>query len=367
MPKKKTNPNEDPQGDLLYDRMPGADAVKKEDIEGFNVDLNFETQEGATDEETETAQEDTSGDETIIQEGQEDTGTKEQVEAEAETDTSPEDLVEEPVAEGDEQTARSDDGGVEEPVLEEEPVKTKAPMVPKSRLDEVLAKNKVMQKKLKDIEQAEAAEQADAPKYDFSEKETEYQQLLLDGDMNQAAVIRNEIRVAEKEQVMFEVKKEMGQTVQQNQEAQELQAKAKEIESTFPILDQNSTIYDEGLTQEVMELRDAFMIQGYGAADSLARATEYTLSAKRPELLQTVGDSTVQGNENVVTQEQVQQRKQKNTVRKKVAAAKSQPPEMKGEGAGERGEKNVDIDILSDDEFMALPEDTLRRMRGDFG
>ena len=26
-----------------------------------------------------------------------------------------------------------------------------------------------------------------------------------------------------------------------------------------------------------------------------------------------------------------------------------------------------DKGILSDDEFMALPEDTLRRMRGDFG
>ena len=54
-------------------------------------------------------------------------------------------------------------------------------------------------------------------------------------------------------------------------------------------------------------------------------------------------------------------------VKKKVAAAKSQPPAMKGEGAGERGEKPVDRDVLSDDEFMALPEETLRRMRGDFG
>ncbi|HIF32621.1 MAG TPA: hypothetical protein EYQ75_13315, partial [Planctomycetaceae bacterium] len=80
MPKKKTNPNEDPQGDLLYDRMPGADAVKKEDTEGFSVDLNFDTQEGAADEEAETAQEDTPGDEAVVQESQEDADTKEQVE-----------------------------------------------------------------------------------------------------------------------------------------------------------------------------------------------------------------------------------------------------------------------------------------------
>ena len=35
-----------------------------------------------------------------------------------------------------------------------------------------------------------------------------------------------------------------------------------------------------------MELRDAFIYQGYGAADSLAKATEVTLLSKKPELLQ---------------------------------------------------------------------------------
>jgi len=30
-------------------------------------------------------------------------------------------------------------------------------------------------------------------------------------------------------------------------------------------------------------------------------------------------------------------------------------------------EKKVDISLLSSDEFEALPDETLRRMRGDFG
>ena len=372
MAKKKANPNEDVQGDVIYDRMPGADAITKEDAEGFNVDMNFETvseDEGVTDEETETPQEDTLGDETNLETSPEELEAKEQGETEPEAEDSSENVVEETMADADADATRSDDGGVEEEVFEEAVAedKPKAPMVPKSRLDEVLAKNKKMQKRIEEIEQAEAEAKAEAPQYDFASKEQEYQQLLLDGEMNQAAVVRNEIRTAEKEAMMFEVQQQMGQTVQQNQEAQELQAKANEIESTFPILDQNSPSFDEGLTKEVTELRDAFMVQGYGAADSLARATEYTLAAKRPELLSTAGDSSLQGNENVVTQEQVQERRQKTTVKKKVAAAKSQPPAMKGEGAGERGEKPVDIDVLSDDEFMALPEDTLRRMRGDFG
>ena len=367
MAKKKTNANEDPQGAVIYDRMPGADAIKKEDAESFKVDMNFETEEGEPNEEVEETETVASGDEADLQEGTEEPETEAKAETEESADSSGEEVVEQTVEADDAETARSDDGGVEDEALEEEPVKKKAPMVPKSRLDEVLAKNKVMQKKLLDIEQKEAEAQAEAPKYDFAVKETEYQQLLLDGEMDKASVIRIEIRAAEKEAMMFEVKKEMGQTVQANQEAQELQTKAKEIESTFPVLDQNSTTFDEGLTQEVMELRDAFMVQGYGAADSLARATEYTLAAKRPDLLVTTGNGTLQGNENVVTQEQVQERRQKTTVKKKVAAAKSQPPNMKGEGAGDRGDKPVNLDVLSDDEFMALPEETLRRMRGDFG
>ena len=60
----------------------------------------------------------------------------------------------------------------------------------------------------------------------------------------------------------------------------------------------------------------------------------------------------------------MQNKKQKATVRKKVEAAQAQPPAMKGESA--KNKKVVDINVMSDDEFGALPEDTLRRLRGDF-
>ena len=47
-----------------------------------------------------------------------------------------------------------------------------------------------------------------------------------------------------------------------------------------------------------------------------------------------------------------------------VEAAEKQPPAMKGKN---KTDKKVDIDNLSIDEFDALPAETLRRMRGDFG
>jgi hypothetical protein len=162
--------------------------------------------------------------------------------------------------------------------------------------------------------------------------------------------------------MLFEVKKEMGEEVKAGQNEQALIQKATEIEEAFPILNQNSSEFNEDLAKEVVDLRDAFVIQGYEPADALSKATEYTLAAKQPSLLQPEQEVSTEDN---VTK--IKQKKQRTTVKKKIGAAKAQPPSMKGQGAGERGDRPVDIDVLSDSEFGALPEDTLRRMRGDFG
>ena len=62
-------------------------------------------------------------------------------------------------------------------------------------------------------------------------------------------------------------------------------------------------------------------------------------------------------------QEIVKKKKIANT-NKKIEAAEKQPPAMKGKN---KADKKVDINTLSSEEFAALPEETLKRMRGDFG
>ena len=326
---------------IIMDSMPGADVKTAEEVKPFEVDLNFEDEPVAEEVVAEEPEE------TVAEEVEEEVVAEEpEVEAEAE------ETVEFPTEEVPEV--------VEEPIAEETK-KPKAPMVPKSRLDEVLAKNKKMQKRIDDIEKQEAEVKAEAPKYDFDVKEQEYQQLILDGESAKAVVLRNEIRKAEKDALMFDIQQQIGQTVQQNQAQQELAQKAEEIASTFPILDENAADFNEDLTREVMELRDAFITQGYEPADSLAKATEYTLAAKKPELLQT------QEAKDTTQTKQLAEKKQKATVKNKIAASKAQPPTLKGEGTAKRGDKAADINVLSDDEFGALPAETLRRLRGDFG
>ncbi len=343
--------------DIVMDGMPGADQKTTEDVEPFQVDLNFGDETPTEDaEESEEEEVEFPTEEEVVE-------VEEETADEEEQDSEDEVTAEEETPDAEQEAAEEI---VDELVeTEEEPEKPveppKSPMVPKSRLDEVLAKNKKMQKQLDDIQQKEAEVQAEAPQYDFDGKEVEYQQLILDGDSTSAVALRTEMRAAEKEQVMFEMQQQMGQTVQQSQAAQDLQEKAKEIEATFSILNENHEDFDKEITTEVMELRDAFIVQGYEPADSLAKATEYTLAVKRPELLNGVEDSTTKQNKAVV------QNRQRTAVKKKLEASKSQPPKLQGEGTAKRGDKVADLNILSDEEFGALPEETLKRMRGDFG
>jgi hypothetical protein len=345
--------------ELVFEGMPGADAKTEEDVQPFQVDMNFE------DEPKEETVEETEETETTEEEPVAEETTEEVAEEEAEEATA--EATEEQPVETDEDSVPTDDEQPVEAVEEDEPVdesieEPKSPMVPKSRLDEVLAKNKEMQKRLQDMEDKDAPEAEKLPEYDFVAKEKDYQDLVLEGETEKAALLRNEIRTAEREQVMAEMQSKMGQTVQQDRELHELNQKATEIMEVFPIFDEKSKAYDEKLTNEVMELRDAFIYQGYGAADSLAKATEVTLLSKKPELLQG-GDSEASDPAPKLSQA-VQEKKAKATVKKKVEASQSQPPQMKGEST--QNKKVVDINTLSDDEFGALPEETLRRMRGDF-
>ena len=338
--------------ELEFEGMPGADAKTEEDVAPFQVDMNFEEPETTEAEvEEEKTEEEDVGEETTTEEVAE-----EQVEEVATNETESETETSEP------ESVQGDDGqpveAVEEGSEVEEP---KAPMVPKSRLDEVLAKNKEMQKRLKDIEGKET-EETKAPEYDFVSQEKAYQDLVLDGETEKAALLRQEIRSAEREQIMSEMQSKMGQTVQQDRETHELQKKANEIMEVFPIFDQNSKQFDEKLATEVMELRDAFIYQGYGAADSLAKATEVTLLRSKPELLNVATESTQDPAPTL--SKVVQEKKQQANVQNKVTASQAQPPQMKGEST--QNKKVVDINTLTDDEFKALPEETLRRMRGDF-
>ena len=336
------NPETENNEEVAYETMPGADPKTEEDAEGYQVDLNFEEED-----EDETQEEE----ENEVDEAEEEPSEEPEEEAEEE---GAEDTGEEAEDSGEEELLAEDEGGTQQPEEPaEEGLAQKEPMIPKSRFDQVLEKQKALQKRLDEALAPKVEDVKEAPDFDFDAKEIEYQTLVMEGETEKATKLRAEIRAAEKQQMMFEVQAKMGQTVTQNQEMVDLQTKATELESLYPELNQANPEFDQDKTNEVLELRDAYMTQGYMGADALDKAVKLimgTAVASAPA-------------DNPVDKEIVAKKKIANT-NKKVEAAQKQPPTMKGKN---KVDQKVDIRNMSVDEFDALPSETLRRMRGDFG
>jgi hypothetical protein len=358
---KDTNTETTTEDSLVFDKMPGGDAAAPQSTDSFTVDLDFSEDTVAEDETIATEEQEVEEEITEEPEAEIEETQSEEVEDQAETET---------VDEGEETTETTtettDEGAVQEDVQQvaEESVEVeekKAPMVPKSRLDEVLQKQKALQKQLEELQTTRVEAVTEAPEYNFAAKEAEYQQFVLDGESEKAIALRTEIRNAEKQQIMFEVQQTTTQNIQESTEVQAIQARAVELEKQYPIFDVNSAEHDPDILKEALELRDAFMAQGYDGPYALERAVNTTLTLKKPELLETEAPKV---DPKVA---ELNKKKQTAKVSEKIEASKQQPPSMKGEGAAQRGDKPVDLNKLSEKEFQALPEETLKRLRGDFG
>ena len=336
--------DEDQKDRIEFDRMPGSDAPEEPTAE--SLDLNFGLGEEPVEEPDDV--------EEVVEE------VEEAVAEAAESPEEPVAEVEEPAAEV-EQPALAD----ETPVTAEEPApeEPRKHMVPKSRLDEVLAKQKALEKQLDDL-RAQKQEPGEAPEaYDFDAKEVEYQNLVLDGEAQKAAALRKEIRAAERAQLEYEIGSKIGESVSQSQQATALQQAASELENNFPVFDRNSDQYNEGYTQEVIDLRDAFIVKGENPVAALTKAAKFVL---REYDLVDMGETAAAPSLSGQTAPRLDEvAKKRAEVSRKLKAAESQPPEMPGESSSARGEKPLDIASMTEDEFNALPEATLKRLRGD--
>lgn len=279
-----------------------------------------------------------------------------------------EEEVEDDTADDGDQEEEDGDTSEEEEVAAEAPeevapAQTKKPMVPKSRLDEVLSKQKALQKQLDDMKAAQVVAESAPEEYDFATKEVEYQSLVLDGEAEKAAALRQEMRKAERDQIAFEMRQEMTQTVNQNQQATALQTAANDLEATFPVFDQNSESYNAEYTQEVIDLRDAFITQGHGAVEALGKAANFVV--KSYDLVESGDEASALSGSKAPAKRADEVAKKRAEVSRKLKAADAQPPELPGESSANRGERALDVASMSEDEFNALPEATLKRLRGD--
>jgi hypothetical protein len=329
--------SEESNDKIQFDAMPGADAIEQAE----NLDMNFGLGEEPAEVEAE-AEADT------------------EVEAEAETETEVEAETDTEIeAEAEAELALDDEPEVAQDETEPDEAPTKKQMVPKSRLDEVLAKQKALQKQLDDMKAAQTLAEEAPGEYDFAEKEVEYQNLVLDGESQKAAALRAEIRAAERAQLEYEMTQKMTKTVSENQQLTALQQAASDLEASFPVFDQGSSDYNAEYTQEVIDLRDAFILKGENAVAALSKAAKFVV---REYGLDNEVAPSLTAKPNKTVDEVAKKRAEVN---RKLKAADAQPPELPGESSANRGEKILDVSNMTEDEFNALPEATLRRLRGD--
>jgi hypothetical protein len=165
------------------------------------------------------------------------------------------------------------------------------------------------------------------------------------------------------ETVMAQVGKTVAETAPGVVSAEQMQRTmdtvVTNLEATYPILDHDSESFDEGLTARVLaEQRVLIDTEGMSLPDALNQAVGTVLKQHHPELLtEEVATETP-----APTQAQVEQRNKTN-VQKKVELAASQPPGDSTGDSDRHREPMYDLDTMTIEEYEALPESTIERLR----
>lgn len=257
--------------------------------------------------------------------------------------------------------------------------------IPKFRFDAVAARAKAAEERAAELEaklqelqglarQTPPSQQQPQEGKDLS-PEQELEQKLADIDARMAQAIKDgeadiipqlmaESRQAEKDfylQQMEQVAKTNDQqTAEQIQEAARLDLILTQLEEQFPIFDENSDQYDQDANDKVLEVQQAYIAAGRSPSDALVEAVNLVLP--------TLGYNDVQDPSARPTESKPQDRSE--DVKRNTRTARQQPPDL--DSVGDDSDKAGQTDTLpdplqlTDSEWDALPEETKKRLRGDF-
>lgn len=283
-------------------------------------------------------------------------------EAEAEAEEASDEAE---AAEGEEEVEselEGDEGELEGEEVEEEVEEVaaksdeKSHMVPKSRMDEEIARRRQLEDRLAKLEERSKPEVAPEPEFDFDGKEAEYMDAVLDGETDKAQKVRKEIRSAERDSMAKELRGEIHNTTNITKQQLDLDVAVSDMIASYPVLDSTSDQADTDLIADANELMGMYAEKGMAQADALRKAVRMTLASSMPELLQPKAVETKPA-----------AKKRTTDVNAKLDAANKQPAKLAGESAATRGNDVVNISTMTDSDFEKLSEAQMQRLRGDFG
>jgi len=244
-----------------------------------------------------------------------------------------------------------------EPVKAEEPEEPQPHhMIPKARFDEVNERRKVAERKLREKEEAErlAKEAEDRDNTcDLSDREQAYMEAVLEGDIDTALAIRNEIREAERVQYQREMREQAKTVTKLTRAEEELNAAIDESVKTYPVFNKESAKFSQEITDDVLERFEGFKAVGYQPAAAMRKAVFdaariYGLDS--PE--ETPEPKPSAEIRNLPTAKQRQ---------RKLEVEQNQPP-LPGSRSPETG---INVLQLPEEEFEKLSDAELAKLRGD--
>lgn len=244
-----------------------------------------------------------------------------------------------------------------------EPEKPRNPMIPRARFDEVNQRYRQTRQELDELRarlNAREAQPAPAkPSIDLDAKEAEYMDAVLDGDREKALSIRREIREAEMQSVPQPTQNTP--TVSEIKAALKFDETVAEMNKLYPVFDPQSDDHDADLTDEAVVLSQGFQRRGMAPDAALRKAVKYVVEANGIEAagVEPVALTDAKAQQPTAAAKPALPAK---AVQNKLQTANKQPP--KPASIVER-EPSVDVDSMSLEEFEALPESTVRRLRGD--
>jgi hypothetical protein len=264
---------------------------------------------------------------------------------------------------GDETTASAEDEGEAEGagVSGEEGGSVNKPnlMIPKSRFDSAQSRARNAEGKLKEYEARDAAAQAAAPTDSTAqvmderlvEIDQKIEQARLDGDADAIVRLSTEARGIERELFTVIAREEAQHAGSAAQENVKLDTLIENLETTYDILNPDSENFDKEVIGEVLDLQSAFVARGDTPSVAMLKAVSYVIPEER--VIDEIGA------------------KRTTNVKKNLDAASRTAPGTNDIGndssAGGISTDTPDVSQMSEEEFDALPESTLKRLRGDAG
>lgn len=259
-------------------------------------------------------------------------------------------------------------------------------MVPRSRLNEVLERERQLVEKVLDthVRGAPAAKpEPEQPKFDLKAKRREHTKLLMEGREEEADALADEIDAHILSTATATARAQALEDFRQEHLIAEVNAASATVNREFPMLNPaNKKSYDPDLVDEVVALRDVYIRKGTPAGEAIIKASRRVCERAGIEAV----EEEPRGNRRAEREEggdrkQVRSADGKVTtilpkrtaeqVRRAADIAKRIPPRTGAEGLGQRAarrDEEIDPTDMSEAQLAELEQKdpaAFRRLRGD--